>query len=91
MGLGHYILQSLSPPIPKVSLNRTGFASGIAEIETKGYVWDDNFPPHPVKLNLRKFLSVLEKRLARNTTTIFYRGKPDSLGSDVVKEKALQV
>jgi len=38
MGLGHYILQSLSLPIPKVGLNRAGFASGVAEIKTNGYV-----------------------------------------------------
>lgn len=87
MGLGHYMLQSLSPPIPKVSLNRAGFASGMAEIKTKGYVWD-NFFFSPVKLNLRKCLSVLEKWIARNMTTVFYRGKPDSLGSNAVKEKA---
>lgn len=43
MGLGHYILQSLSSSIPKVSLNRAGSTSAIAEIKTKVYVWDDFF------------------------------------------------
>lgn len=38
MGLGHCVLQSLSLPIPEISVNRAGFASGIAEVKTKGYV-----------------------------------------------------
>lgn len=45
----------------------------------------------PVKLNHRKCLSVLGKWIARNVKTVFYRGKPDSLGSNVVKEEVSQV
>lgn len=45
----------------------------------------------PVKRNHRQCLSVLGKWIARNMKTIFYRGKPGSLGSNVVKEEVSQV